>query len=198
MPPARHARAAATHRSQNGIDQQGLNQMRISLAIAFTAALGSAIAASGGALAQQPAHTAADAKLIEACLSEVERTDGNDGTSDTARDCVGLVAEACQAAAPENQTTIGMTGCMLRETDFWDADLNASYAHLEDRLEPKAFDALRTAQRNWIAFRDADCTFQYTHWQGGTIRAIYGASCRLDHTAARALGLRGYLGWTDR
>jgi uncharacterized protein YecT (DUF1311 family) len=55
-------------------------------------------------------------------------------------------------------------------------------------------DALRDAQRAWIAFRDADCAARYAMWQDGTIRTIVGANCHLTMTAQRTIELRDMRG----
>ena len=45
------------------------------------------------------------------------------------------------------------------EYEYADAKLNATYRNLLARLSAADAVALRKAQRSWIAFRDADCTF---------------------------------------
>lgn len=57
---------------------------------------------------------------------------------------------------PEGTTTHGMLQCMDAARAGWDLELNRTYAELRSRLEPAAQARLRTAQRQWLAFRDAE------------------------------------------
>ena len=117
--------------------------------------------------------------------------------------CLGQAAGQCQDL-PDGSTTIGIAQCIQAETAEWDAILNeeykatqavnaeadaAGYSTVMDRT-----DALRDAQRAWIAFRDADCAARYAMWQDGTIRTIVGANCHLTMTAGRAIELRDMRG----
>lgn len=132
----------------------------------------------------------ADPALVRACHEGAAAWDAGPA-------CIGAAAEACQAGAGGGSTP-GIVGCLSSEADAWDALLNEEYGLLRDALraddaaaggESRA-DALRDAQRAWIAFRDADCALAWSIWQDGTIRGPVAARCRLDHTARRALELR--------
>lgn len=57
---------------------------------------------------------------------------------------------------PEGMSTHGMRECIGTATEAWDAELNRVYSALMRELPADAKTALRTAQRQWIAFRDAD------------------------------------------
>nr|WP_281495963.1 lysozyme inhibitor LprI family protein [Marivita sp. S6314] len=118
--------------------------------------------------------------------------------------CLGQAAGQCQDQ-PGGSTTVGMADCIAAETAEWDAILNEEYkatqamnaaqdaegrSSILDRTE-----ALRDAQRAWIAFRDADCAARYAIWQDGTIRTIVGANCHLTMTASRAVQLRDMRGF---
>ena len=117
--------------------------------------------------------------------------------------CLGQASGQCQNL-PGGSTTIGIAECIQAETAEWDAILNEEYkatqavnagadaagqSPVTDRT-----DALRDAQRAWIAFRDADCGARYAMWQDGTIRTIVGANCLMTMTAQRALELRDMRG----
>lgn len=117
--------------------------------------------------------------------------------------CLGQASTACQDL-PGGQTTIGISECIQAETAEWDAILNEEYvatqelnamadaeglSRMMDRTE-----ALRAAQRAWIAFRDADCAARYAMWQDGSIRTVVGANCHLTMTAQRAIELRDMRG----
>lgn len=116
--------------------------------------------------------------------------------------CIGDASGACMEANEGGFTTVGMSDCTGRETTEWDRLLNEEYRLLQGDLAQAdargsglgagidRTDALRDAQRAWIAFRDADCLARYAQYQDGSIRSLIGSSCRLDHTARRTLELR--------
>lgn len=132
-----------------------------------------------------------DVGEIEACLAG--RTDDSDA-------CVGIAANRCQEA-PGGSSTSGIAECLSAEADAWDRLLNGNY---RDAIEEatvvdedlaasgstvEAVADLRTAQRAWIAFRDAECDRLFSLNAGGTIRTIVYAQCRLSLTAERAIAL---------
>ncbi|WP_172971411.1 lysozyme inhibitor LprI family protein [Palleronia sp. THAF1] len=130
-----------------------------------------------------------------------------DATADQLMQCVGDAASACMEAEPDGQTTFGMTACMMIEAGFWDDRLNAMWPDVqaavraddaaEAGIAEGAFaqraEALLTAQRAWIAFRDAECALDYALWGAGSMRSIAAASCKLDMTAARVQRLQTLL-----
>lgn len=117
--------------------------------------------------------------------------------------CLGQAAGQCQEK-PGGSTTIGIAECIQAETVMWDKILNEEYKWTQMANETadeegwsqilNRANALRDAQRAWIAFRDADCTARYAMWQDGTIRSIVGANCHLTMTAQRAIELRDMRG----
>lgn len=148
--------------------------------------------------AQDTGYEPADAEALQQCHEAV--TAGlDDGGQDTAayQQCIGVASDACQQEGPDSQTTMGMANCAARETAWWDEQLNSYYDALRDSLTADQFAALRTAQRNWLAYRDAACDFEYEYWKEGTIRSIFYTSCIMDKTAKRAIELGGYLDWTQ-
>lgn len=117
--------------------------------------------------------------------------------------CLGQASGLCQEQSG-GSTTIGIADCIQAETAMWDVILNEEYKWTQmanETADEQGFsqvldrsDALRDAQRAWIAFRDADCTARYAMWQDGTIRTIVGANCHLTMTAQRAIELRDMRG----
>ncbi len=136
------------------------------------------------ALVLHAAYPAAadDAGTLDVCLSQ---------NRDNPTACYGVVADPCQQAT--KQTTLDIVACMGRETAAWDALLNRWYKELKAPLDEPSAEALRDAQRAWIAFRDADCAFAYTRWGDGSMRNVAGAYCQRDRTAGRAIELRDHL-----
>ena len=56
----------------------------------------------------------------------------------------------------EGMSTHGMRQCLGNATEAWDKELNRIWGELMRELPAPAKDSLRTAQRKWIAFRDAE------------------------------------------
>ncbi len=114
------------------------------------------------------------------------------------RACIGAVSEPCLAT---DQTTYRIASCFEAELVVWDRLLNARYTDLLDTVAGLAppgdtsgsavspQDDLRTAQRAWIAFRDADCRQEVNLWSDGSIARMIGPECLMRHTALRTLDL---------
>lgn len=92
---------------------------------------------------------------------------------------------ADDCADPQDQTTLTM--CAGKDFEKADAKLNADYKQIMARLKGNA-DATKllvTAQRSWVAFRDAECLFQASAVSGGTIYPMIVAMCQTDLTNER-------------
>lgn len=107
----------------------------------------------------------------------------------TAPDCVGAAASTCMEQVG-GFSTQGMSACVDAETALWDGFLNTQYKARMAALTKSQKAALQSAQRAWIAYRDADCGLQYEMFSDGTIRSNIYAGCMLNYTSARALMLR--------
>jgi uncharacterized protein YecT (DUF1311 family) len=155
-------------------------------------ALGLAIAAPAAAQSPADRHMAGVPRCFAAAA-----------TAEAARACVGTGSAACMQAGPDGQTTSGMVECLASEAGAWDRLLNAEYAltrdwarALDDADRPygaesaRRVDSLRTAQRAWIAFRDAECDFAGSLHGSGSLGRILGADCFLQMTATRTIDLR--------
>ncbi len=135
-----------------------------------------------------------DPASVKACLA--------DGGGPEAG-CIGAAAELCMERTEGGFSTAGMSECTGAETGVWDRLLNETYRSLRADLDgadardkPSGgqgidrSDALRDAQRAWIAYRDAECRLRWAQFQDGTIRSTIAAGCHLDFTARRAFELR--------
>jgi uncharacterized protein YecT (DUF1311 family) len=140
-------------------------------------------------LAQDPASFTIDPSLVEACVAD---TPGGDLTPP----CIGAAAKQCQQA-PGGDTTLGIAQCVMGEHDAWDAALNREYkaARAIYKDDQTAADSLRDAQRAWLAWRDAECAFQYNRYGGGSMRTIASANCQMSMTAMRTLELKALGEW---
>lgn len=139
-----------------------------------------------------------DGGVLTACLK--------DAADDARRACIGKASSLCMET-PDGSTTVGMVSCTGQELRQWDAMLNDSYAALigqsaeADReladlgsaAQPSE-PVLRDAQRKWLAWRDAECSFVASQFQGGTGAGPAANGCAMTLTAERALALREMLG----
>lgn len=133
-------------------------------------------------------------EATEACLA---------GATGYARlDCAGGSASTCINATSDAYTTVGMSMCLRRELDYWDARLNAAYTTVMQAAEgidaemkelgsaaPPQAPALLAMERAWIAYRDAACDYEVTTWGGGTGGGPASVECAMRLTAAQALAL---------
>jgi uncharacterized protein YecT (DUF1311 family) len=78
-----------------------------------------------------------------------------------------------------------MIDCILVETKQQDARLNENYKRRMSKLSEERKKALLEAQRAWIQFRDANCTF-WDDPAGGQSAAVTAKECILTTTADRA------------
>jgi uncharacterized protein YecT (DUF1311 family) len=102
-----------------------------------------------------------------------------------------LAADDC--TNPQDQAT--MNDCAGQDLKEANAKLNAQYKEIEKRLADNA-DArklLVSSQRAWVAFRDAECSFQTSGAQEGTIYGMIYANCVTVLTTARSKDFEGYL-----
>ena len=58
-----------------------------------------------------------------------------------------------------------------------DAKLNQAYKDLVGRNDAKTNKLLQTAQRAWIAFRDAECAYTTADSEGGSIHPMEVSQC---------------------
>jgi uncharacterized protein YecT (DUF1311 family) len=96
-----------------------------------------------------------------------------------------------EAKAEENcddrKSTADIVECLATQTAVWERRLNAAYQRLINDLPTRRRDRLRSAQRLWLQFRDANCA--YFASRAGTIARVDAGQCALRLTAARAIEL---------
>lgn len=108
------------------------------------------------------------------------------------------VAYADQACYEKAQNQAQLTACASSELKQADDRLNHLYRQVQDRLkgDEDVRKLLVDSQRKWLAFRDAECTFQTMRSSGGTINAMNVNSCLAGLTQARAKDLQIHLDCT--
>jgi uncharacterized protein YecT (DUF1311 family) len=90
-------------------------------------------------------------------------------------------------------TQFEMNKCADKDYRAADKALNEAYRNV--LAAQQGDDAkLKAAQRAWIAFRDAECTFRTADDEGGSIQPMDYAMCMTTLTRERTKQLRDYLG----
>lgn len=100
------------------------------------------------------------------------------------------VARAADEAEPScDGNTYQMVECLKAKTAQWDKRLNAAYQKALGTAGDKQREQLRTAQRLWVQYRDANCL--YYGMGEGTIARLDAGECMRSLTEARAKELEG-------
>jgi uncharacterized protein YecT (DUF1311 family) len=94
-----------------------------------------------------------------------------------------------------NASTSGMVACYSEAAEVWDLELNRVYKQLQGKLKPKAQDALKQAQRAWMAQRDKEFDLiNAIHAQlDGTMWIPVMMEKRVNVVKARTLVLQSYV-----
>ena len=105
---------------------------------------------------------------------------------------VGRPAGAQAPAAPDSigpclaaQIQWALTSCADSAYHRADADLNRTYRRVLTRLSHADRAKLRAAQRAWVRFRDAQCTFEAAAYDGGSMQPMVESLCLESITRAR-------------
>ncbi len=100
-------------------------------------------------------------------------------------------AADCDSMSNQN----AMNQCFSNEYKNSDAELNKLYKEIRSRLKDDADTAklLVSAQKAWIAYRDAECVFTSAASAGGSIYPMIVSQCRDGITRKRIKDFKGYL-----
>ncbi|MFM4702730.1 lysozyme inhibitor LprI family protein [Aeromonas bivalvium] len=74
-------------------------------------------------------------------------------------------------------TQSAMNICAFQDYQRADAKLNAAYKKRVATLDKAQLERLRTAQRAWITFRDAQCRYEAGVYEGGSMAPLVHSSC---------------------
>ncbi len=94
----------------------------------------------------------------------------------------------------KNQTTAGIINCTHKAKDAWDKELNKYYKQLMTKLNADEKEKLKTAQINWLAYRDSEYLFSGTAYRNlqGTMWLVVNADRQMQIVKSRALELKSY------
>ncbi len=87
----------------------------------------------------------------------------------------------------DRPNTIAIVECVEAKSKVWDNRLNCVYKKVPQRLDARQLGSLKEAQRLWLEYRDANCTFCGS--QEGTIRQVQAAESLRSMTEDWALEL---------
>lgn len=107
-----------------------------------------------------------------------------------------LLSTVTHAADCDNATDHAtMNQCAAQQNKAADKELNALYQQITNRLKstPDSKKLLVSAQRSWVAFRDAECTFSSAGVEGGSAYPLIYSNCVTELTKARVQTFRNYL-----
>ena len=105
-----------------------------------------------------------------------------------------------ESICAEAQTTIEIGDCVSKAYDKADAELNAVWKkvmatfeandYMPTKIQKEWKETLLASQRDWIAFKEADCDAVGFEWFGGTGQGNAVTFCLLDHTTTRTKDLK--------
>lgn len=108
--------------------------------------------------------------------------------------CLAFVAPAsaqmmydAEYEACNQQSTVEIVECVNGKAQAWDRRLNGAYKALMSQSDPGQKAPLKTAQRLWLQYRDANCGF-YASGEG-SLSQIAAAECLRAMTRQRACEL---------
>jgi uncharacterized protein YecT (DUF1311 family) len=110
-----------------------------------------------------------------------------------------MMAFPALAAAEDNcanaQDQATMNACAGASFEKSDAELNVLYKQITGRLKDDADTSrlLVTAQRAWVGFRDAECSFASSENTGGSLYPMVLSACKEGLTQARIKDFQTYL-----
>ena len=107
---------------------------------------------------------------------------------------LSTAARAQDCANAQDQATLNQ--CAGQAFEKADKQLNDAYKQISERLKDNAesHKLLVTAQRAWVAFRDAECNFQGGPIdQAGSIYPLVVADCKAMLTENRLKDFKAYL-----
>ena len=106
---------------------------------------------------------------------------------------VDAIEDEC-LKSPENETTIGISSCILKSANIWGTEYNYLYQHLMKNVSVDLKSELLELNASWenLGKRFQSARRQYYSEKGGTIYSIYGAHRLRDMSMYKANMLRSF------
>jgi len=108
-----------------------------------------------------------------------------------------LITTSMQIHAADNcnnpETQLEMNVCSAQQYRLEDAKLNKNYKELVRKLDPSEKQRLKAVQLSWIKFRDLQCEFEASKYEGGSIQPLVRSSCLTQMTKQRNKDLRAMI-----
>lgn len=113
----------------------------------------------------------------------------------------GLVLLAGKAARADDKINcksqslnqMELDQCAGQDFQASDAKLNALYKSMMAKYEAPNQAKLKTAEKAWLTYRDAECAYETNGTAGGTINPMMDTMCRTTKTDARIKELTAQL-----
>jgi uncharacterized protein YecT (DUF1311 family) len=109
---------------------------------------------------------------------------------------LGFMASAANAQTVDcanASTQLAMNECAERSFKAADAELNSTYKALTQKVTKPGLAKLKSAERAWIAYRDAQCAFETAGTEDGSIHPMVVSSCLEGLTRAQTKRLAGQM-----
>lgn len=87
-------------------------------------------------------------------------------------------------------TQAEMNACADKDYKRADAELNQVYQSLRSQQPKSGKQALESAEAAWISFRDLDCAFAGSQFEGGSVEPMVYSGCMSDRTKTRVKELQ--------
>jgi uncharacterized protein YecT (DUF1311 family) len=97
----------------------------------------------------------------------------------------------CQAPASK----VEITSCFISASKTADERLNRVYGRIREALSVDEQRDLRSAQRLWLMFRNANCQAERNLYAGGSAAPMVYAACKEANTRHRTNDLKAMYGW---
>jgi uncharacterized protein YecT (DUF1311 family) len=97
----------------------------------------------------------------------------------------------CQGSASNAE----ITSCFISASKTADERLNKVYCRIREVLSADEQRDLRSAQRLWLRFRDANCQAERNLYAGGSAAPMVYAACVEADTRQRTSDLKAMYGW---
>jgi len=106
--------------------------------------------------------------------------------------------QATKDPCPGAYSQYEMNVCAHREFQAADAALNRAYNQLSSKLDEGRRAKLKEAELAWLKYRDGNCEFVSSEYEGGSIRPMIHSFCLADVTRARTAELKRQLKELER